>query len=257
MEATEQATKTVEVLIKDNTELQVQLEHVKRLTLKNDSLKEEFRHKTNEVAKVTAELESTMTKLGCCQREKQSLHETVSQLTGNYAGLRAEHSAMQLLLQTEQDKCSRLAESLRQSQEREAEKDQQLQDAEMMRRDFHNTLQGLKVEMKNQLAQLTILPSNRLINWSLLLTHELGPSTTGDHPRWVVPSGGHGLVNLVDLCGSERLDESKVEGARLRETQHINRSLSNLGNVILALSQKVNQCDIGTAHWKMQASSHY
>lgn len=33
----------VEVLIKDNSELQVQLEHVKRLTLENDSLKEQLR----------------------------------------------------------------------------------------------------------------------------------------------------------------------------------------------------------------------
>lgn len=149
----------LEVLIKDNTELQVQLEHVKRLTLKNDSLKEELRHKTNEVAKVTAELESTMTKLGCCQREKQSLQQTVSQLTGNYAGLRAEHSAVQLLLQTEQEKCSRLAESLRQSQEREAEKDQLLQDAEMMRRDLHNTLQELKGNIRVFCRVRPMLPS--------------------------------------------------------------------------------------------------
>ncbi|KAG0416089.1 hypothetical protein HPB47_006734 [Ixodes persulcatus] len=59
---------------------------------------------------------------------------------------------------------------------------------------------------------------------------------TGTNRRTGV--GSRGLLNLVDLCGSERLDESKAEGARLRETQHINRSLSNLGNVILALSQK-------------------
>ncbi|KAG0416088.1 hypothetical protein HPB47_006733, partial [Ixodes persulcatus] len=149
----------VEVLIKDNTELQVQLEHVKRLTLENDSLKEQLRHKTNDVAKLTAELESTMTKLGCCQREKQSLQETVSELTGNYAGLRAEHSAMQLLLQNEQEKCSRLAESLRQSQERVAEKDQQLQDAEMMRRDLHNTLQELKGNIRVFCRVRPMLPS--------------------------------------------------------------------------------------------------
>ncbi|CAN7943298.1 unnamed protein product, partial [Ixodes pacificus] len=419
----------VEVLIKDNSELQVQLEHVKRLTLENGSLKEQLRHKTNEVAKLTAELESTMTKLGCCQREKQSLQETVSQLTGNYAGLRAEHSAMQLLLQNEQEKCSRLAESLRQSQEREAEKDQQLQDAEMMRRDLHNTLQELKgnirvfcrvrpmlpsekregerpshisfpdektvelvkpdtekvmafpfdrvfpgsatqAEVYEEVAhvvqsaldgynvcifaygqtgsgktftmegppdldlgspndsQLGLIPralqqvfmsAQELQNthhWEftmvasyleiynenvrdLLSTRPRSKQTvcqikqekdgsmmvtnatkttvtspeqasiyellrrarkhravgatqcnehssrshsvfqlriTGTNRRTGV--GSRGLLNLVDLCGSERLEESKAEGARLRETQHINRSLSNLGNVILALSQK-------------------
>ena len=49
-----------------------------------------------------------------------------------------------------------------------------------------------------------------------------------------------GTLNLVDLAGSERLKESGSEGARLTETQNINRSLSNLGNVIMALAQKVS-----------------
>ncbi|XP_042887792.1 carboxy-terminal kinesin 2-like isoform X2 [Penaeus japonicus] len=47
-----------------------------------------------------------------------------------------------------------------------------------------------------------------------------------------------GNLNLVDLAGSERLKESGSEGARLTETQNINKSLSNLGNVIMALGQK-------------------
>ncbi|KAJ4294022.1 kinesin-like nuclear fusion protein [Kalmusia sp. IMI 367209] len=44
-----------------------------------------------------------------------------------------------------------------------------------------------------------------------------------------------GTLNLVDLAGSERLDHSKAEGARLKETQNINKSLSCLGDVINAL----------------------
>ncbi|MCL4134020.1 UNVERIFIED_CONTAM: hypothetical protein GTU68_039427 [Idotea baltica] len=47
-----------------------------------------------------------------------------------------------------------------------------------------------------------------------------------------------GTLNLVDLAGSERLKESGSEGARLTETQSINKSLANLGNVIMALAQK-------------------
>jgi kinesin family protein C1 len=48
-----------------------------------------------------------------------------------------------------------------------------------------------------------------------------------------------GTLNLVDLAGSERLEHSKAEGARLKETQNINKSLSCLGDVINALgSQK-------------------
>lgn len=47
-----------------------------------------------------------------------------------------------------------------------------------------------------------------------------------------------GLLNLVDLAGSERLNQSKAKGDRLRETQHINKSLSALGDVIASLANK-------------------
>ncbi|XP_061669395.1 kinesin-like protein KIFC3 isoform X2 [Syngnathoides biaculeatus] len=47
-----------------------------------------------------------------------------------------------------------------------------------------------------------------------------------------------GKLNLVDLAGSERLRKSGAEGGRLREAQHINKSLSALGDVINALRCK-------------------
>lgn len=47
-----------------------------------------------------------------------------------------------------------------------------------------------------------------------------------------------GTLNLVDLAGSERIKDSGSEGMRLTEAQAINKSLSNLGNVIMALAQK-------------------
>ncbi|KIW19240.1 hypothetical protein PV08_03534 [Exophiala spinifera] len=50
-----------------------------------------------------------------------------------------------------------------------------------------------------------------------------------------------GTLNLVDLAGSERLTHSQVEGARLKETQNINKSLSCLGDVIGALGQQQQQ----------------
>ncbi|KAL6949073.1 hypothetical protein ACO0QE_001561 [Hanseniaspora vineae] len=44
-----------------------------------------------------------------------------------------------------------------------------------------------------------------------------------------------GVLNLIDLAGSERLSSSMATGDRLKETQHINKSLSCLGDVIHSL----------------------
>lgn len=47
-----------------------------------------------------------------------------------------------------------------------------------------------------------------------------------------------GVINMIDLAGSERLTRSKTSGAHLKETQSINKSLSCLGDVIFALANK-------------------
>jgi len=49
-----------------------------------------------------------------------------------------------------------------------------------------------------------------------------------------------GKLSLVDLAGSERLKHSEVQGERLREAQHINRSLSALADVVAAKEKRDN-----------------
>ena len=45
----------------------------------------------------------------------------------------------------------------------------------------------------------------------------------------------YSVLNLIDLAGSERQKSTGSTGLRLKEAANINRSLSNLGNVINAL----------------------
>lgn len=47
-----------------------------------------------------------------------------------------------------------------------------------------------------------------------------------------------GKIQFVDLAGSERINKSKVSGDALKETLHINKSLSALQDVITALETK-------------------
>lgn len=65
---------------------------------------------------------------------------------------------------------------------------------------------------------------------SILIVHV---TTTSDNG---VPITGK--LYLVDLAGSERMDKSGVTGQAMKETQHINKSLSSLGDVMEGLDKK-------------------
>jgi kinesin family protein C2/C3 len=62
------------------------------------------------------------------------------------------------------------------------------------------------------------------------------------HAEITMPNGKevNSKMNLIDLAGSERLKTSGAEGARAKETMHINKSLSSLGDVIAARASKAS-----------------
>jgi kinesin family protein C2/C3 len=69
-----------------------------------------------------------------------------------------------------------------------------------------------------------------MLSCSILTVHVNGKDIAGNVSR--------SSLHLVDLAGSERIDRSEATGDRLKEAQHINKSLSCLGDVINALAQK-------------------
>eukprot|EP00250_Pteridium_aquilinum_P013147 c21159_g1_i1 orf=147-3644(+) len=84
---------------------------------------------------------------------------------------------------------------------------------------------------KNRAVGATVLNERSSRSHSVLTVHIKGIDISS---RDVL----RGCLHLVDLAGSERVDKSEVTGDRLREAQHINKSLSALGDVISALAQK-------------------
>ncbi|KAL6513289.1 hypothetical protein OROGR_020775 [Orobanche gracilis] len=84
---------------------------------------------------------------------------------------------------------------------------------------------------KNRAVGSTLMNDRSSRSHSCLMVHVQGRDlTSGSFLR--------GCMHLVDLAGSERLDKTEAVGDRLKEAQHINRSLSALGDVISSLAQK-------------------
>ncbi|CAK9185817.1 unnamed protein product [Ilex paraguariensis] len=89
----------------------------------------------------------------------------------------------------------------------------------------------MNIGQRNRAVGATALNDRSSRSHSCLTVHVQGRDlTSGTVLR--------GCMHLVDLAGSERVDKSEVTGDRLKEAQHINRSLSALGDVISSLAQK-------------------
>ncbi|KAL4572145.1 hypothetical protein LXL04_018914 [Taraxacum kok-saghyz] len=96
---------------------------------------------------------------------------------------------------------------------------------------MYDVIDLMNLGHKNRVVGATALNDRSSRSHSCLTVHVQGRDLT---------SGAvlRGCMHLVDLAGSERVDKSEVAGERLKEAQHINRSLSALGDVISSLSQK-------------------
>ncbi|KAI4343247.1 hypothetical protein MLD38_027775 [Melastoma candidum] len=94
-----------------------------------------------------------------------------------------------------------------------------------------DVLELMKLGLANRAIGATALNERSSRSHSVLTVHVRGFDLKSED---VLSASLH----LVDLAGSERVDRSEVTGERLREAQHINKSLSALGDVIFALAQK-------------------
>ncbi|XP_065034086.1 kinesin-like protein KIN-14K isoform X2 [Musa acuminata AAA Group] len=94
-----------------------------------------------------------------------------------------------------------------------------------------DVLQLMHIGQTNRAVGSTALNERSSRSHSILTVHVRGVDLkTGSTSR--------GCLHLIDLAGSERVERSEATGDRLKEAQHINKSLSALGDVIFALAQK-------------------
>ena len=121
----------------------------------------------------------------------------------------------------------------------------------------------IKVECEDDIAKtITLGEHNRSVGATKANEHSsrshclLMISIVGEE----IESGAkmNGKLVLVDLAGSERVGKTAASGDRLREAKNINKSLSALGNVINALSNKQNRkCCNSYLHKNIYGANRY
>ncbi|XP_010473610.1 PREDICTED: kinesin-like protein KIN-14G isoform X2 [Camelina sativa] len=98
-------------------------------------------------------------------------------------------------------------------------------------RSTEDVLELMNIGLMNRTVGATALNERSSRSHCVLSVHVRGVDVETD-------SVLRGSLHLVDLAGSERVDRSEATGDRLKEAQHINKSLSALGDVIFALAHK-------------------
>ncbi|KAF3334553.1 kinesin-4-like protein [Carex littledalei] len=93
-----------------------------------------------------------------------------------------------------------------------------------------DVIELMKLGQGNRAVGATAMNDRSSRSHSCLTIHVKGKElTSGTIQR--------GCMHLIDLAGSERVEKSEARGERLKEAQHINKSLSALGDVIASLAQ--------------------
>eukprot|EP00698_Gefionella_okellyi_P019273 TRINITY_DN5888_c0_g1_i1.p1 TRINITY_DN5888_c0_g1~~TRINITY_DN5888_c0_g1_i1.p1 ORF type:complete len:5059 (-),score=1335.09 TRINITY_DN5888_c0_g1_i1:98-15274(-) len=117
---------------------------------------------------------------------------------------------------------------------------------EVMHHAHGNWVPGLTIVGVTSPDQVFEIMKRGLLNRSIGVTN-MNEHSSRSHCILSVYAEGHNLatglktygkLHLVDLAGSERINKSGATGDRLVEAQHINKSLSALGNVISALVKR-------------------
>ncbi|XP_062221024.1 kinesin-like protein KIN-14C isoform X2 [Phragmites australis] len=94
-----------------------------------------------------------------------------------------------------------------------------------------DVLELMEIGQTNRAVGSTALNERSSRSHSILTVHVRGLDLKNG-------STSRGCLHLIDLAGSERVERSEATGDRLKEAQHINKSLSALGDVVFALAQK-------------------